>query len=179
MDIFSSSHLYLLLPACEALTDVIDSETSRLFHVSGSVTRPTLPIRQKSRETRGPAEYRGLRFGADPAERSRGALYVAGLENSAGRARNRSGRILLAGCDSTGQRHRRELRSADQIPVRLGVGRLLVFGVLAPSNAAVANGIRLDLTLTLHSVHMQPRGVKYHALSVSCEVLCQNFCTFG
>jgi hypothetical protein len=26
------------------------------------------PIRQKSRETRGPAEYRGFRFGADPAE---------------------------------------------------------------------------------------------------------------
>src|ERR1700674_551947 len=35
-----------------------------------------------------------------------------------------------------------------QIPVRLGVGRLLVFGVLTPANAAVADGIGFDLTLT-------------------------------
>src|SRR6267378_1842651 len=84
---------------------------------NASVTRPTLPIRQKSRETRGPAEYRGLLFGADAAERSRGGLFVVGLENSAGRVRNTSGRILLAGRDSTGQRRRRGRRSC-RAPLR-------------------------------------------------------------
>src|SRR5260370_17981042 len=47
-------------------------------------------------------------------------------------------------------------RNSDQIPVRFSVGRLLVFDVLAPANAAVAHRIPLDLTLTLHIVHMQP-----------------------
>src|SRR2546425_11742938 len=74
-------------------------------------------IRQKSRETRGPAEYRGLRFGADPAERSRDGLFVVGLENSAGRVRNRSGRILPAGRDSTGPRRRHGRRSC-RAPLR-------------------------------------------------------------
>src|SRR5262249_1114844 len=62
-------------------------------------------------------------------------------------------------------------RNSYQIPVRLGVGRPLVFGVLTPSNAAVAYGIRLDLTLTLNIAHMQPFSAKYHALSVSCAIL--------
>src|SRR6266481_3537622 len=47
-------------------------------------------------------------------------------------------------------------RNSYQIPVRLGVGRLQVFRVLTPSNAAVADGIRLDLTLPFDLVHMQP-----------------------
>jgi hypothetical protein len=64
-------------------------------------------MRQRSTEMRGPAEYRGHRFGADPAERSRGGLFVVGPETSAGRVRNRSGRILPAGRDSTGPRRRR------------------------------------------------------------------------
>src|SRR6266566_8469093 len=68
-------------------------------------------------------------------------------------------RLQAVLCGSDGVRERPP-RNSDQIPVWLGVGRLLVFGVLAPSNAAVAHGIRLDLTLTLkltlHRAHMQP-----------------------
>ena len=66
-----------------------------------------------------------------------------------------------------------------QIPVRLGVGRLQVFGVLTPSNTAVADGIRLDLTLTLNIVHMRPLSVECHALSVICGELSQDFYIFG
>ncbi len=77
------------------------------LHALGAISTLHKPIRQKSRETRGPAEYPGLLFPADPAERSRGELFVAGPENVAGRVRNRSGRILPAGRDSTGPRRRR------------------------------------------------------------------------
>src|SRR5213594_208000 len=87
-------------------------------------------------------------------------------------------RLQAVLCVADGVRERAP-RNSYQIPVRLGFARLLVFGVLAPSNAAVAYGIRLDLALTLRIVHMQPLGVECDALSVSCWPLCQNFCTFG
>src|SRR6266705_942590 len=83
---------------------------------------------------------------------------------------------VLGGTDGVRER---PPRNSDQIPVRLGVGRLLVFGVLAPSNAAVAYGIRLDLTLTFNFAHMQPFRVTCHALSVICVESPQRFCTFG
>src|SRR5258708_7152011 len=68
---------------------------------------------------------------------------------------------VLFGSDGVGDRPRRD---ADQIPVRLSVGRLLVFGLLTPANAAVADGIGLDLTLTFNKVHMQsPRGLLVYA----------------
>ena len=63
---------------------------------------------------------------------------------------------VLFGTDGVRERPQ---RNSDQIPVRPGVGRLQVFGVLTPSNTAVAHGIRLDLTLTLNFVHMQPLSV--------------------
>src|SRR5262245_4777576 len=75
---------------------------------------------------------------------------------------------VLCGTDGVRQR---PPGNSHQIPVQLGVGRLLEFRVLAPSNAAVAHGIRLDLTLMLSLAHMQPPGAECHALSYSCMVL--------
>src|SRR5216110_925891 len=96
---------------------------------------------------------------------------------------------VLCGSNRVRERHPPD---SDQIPVRLGVGRLLVFDVLAPANAAVAHGIRLDLTLTLHMVHMQPPKTRFgcpffcfsaildksHALSASCGLMSPTFYTF-
>src|ERR1700730_10210694 len=79
-------------------------------------------------------------------------------------------RLQAVLCGTDGVRERPP-RNSDQIPVRLGVGRLQVVGVLAPSNAAVAHGIRLDLTLTLNFAHIQPFSAKCDALSVSCGAL--------
>ena len=55
----------------------------------------------------------------------------------------------------------------------------LVFDVLAPANAAVADGIGLDLTLTLNIIHMQLLRVEDHALSVICGELSQHFYISG
>src|SRR5215472_17003491 len=60
---------------------------------------------------------------------------------------------VLGGTDGIRERPQ---RSPDQIAVRLGVGRLPVFRVLAPPNAAVAHRVLLDLTLTLDFAHRQP-----------------------
>src|SRR5260370_30305831 len=60
---------------------------------------------------------------------------------------------VLFGTDGVRERPQ---RNSDQLPVRLGVCRLQVFGVLAPSHAAVTHGIRLDLTLPFDLVHIQP-----------------------
>src|SRR5438105_1587870 len=81
-------------------------------------------------------------------------------------------------CGTDGAR-KRPPRNSDQIPVRLGVGRLLEFRVLTPSNTAVAYGIRLDLTLTLNIVHMQPFSVECPVLSVSYGALSLRFCISG
>src|SRR6266704_5280403 len=77
-------------------------------------------------------------------------------------------------CGTDGVR-KRPPRNSYQIPVWLGVGRLLVFRVLTPSNTAVAHRIRLDLTLTLSLVHMQPSSIECHALSISCMALSLDF----
>src|SRR5712691_2952211 len=71
---------------------------------------------------------------------------------------------VLCRSDRVRERHPRD---SDQISVRLGVGRLLVFGVLAPSNAAVADGIRLDLTLTLKKSEFLGQFL-FHLASPEC-----------
>src|SRR6266568_3781941 len=62
-------------------------------------------------------------------------------------------RRLQAVLRGTDRVRERPQRNSDQLPVRLGIRRLQVFGVLAPSHAAIAHGVRLDLTLTLNFVH--------------------------